>query len=438
MPLAEQTADNAGVIGQCRRVDCIQRDGALHVAELPHVVLQAVDGGPPEQRIADCLQGLLVLHDPLSLMGMPGRIAVDEPGQHRPPRLLELQEYHIVRAAALEQRNIGAQSDAADPDHLVRNVDQRVAAQRPAPMWRQGGQVLIEPDGDALCLGLGDSGDQRRFIHDLQPLAAPCGEARQRTIAGSGSRALCGAQDGAPQRFFPSRLVQPVDVEPLVGSRQQRLISKETHFLAIGGDARCHRVATLPFVGSIVSPGDPDAGRQTPQIPLPGAGMRLVEIVQVDNEIPFRRGVETEVAKMRITADHRTDAGRRQRCDILGHHAGGAPQEPVGRGHHAGHPDRDQPRKSAFMRLHDLHDRIRPVGRGLPLAQRTARHLLTQTAAELESLGSRHRPAAQGPIAVAVCAGQHHMPRGHQTFPHARRRAGPLRRRRRHACPCLA
>ena len=70
-------------------------------AELPHVVLPAADRGPAEQRVADRLQRLLVLHHPLALVRVPGRLAVHVPGQHRPAGLLELQEHHVVRAAAL-------------------------------------------------------------------------------------------------------------------------------------------------------------------------------------------------------------------------------------------------------------------------------------------------------------------------------------------------
>jgi len=68
---------------------------------------------------------------------------MDEPGQHRASCLFELQEHHIVCTAALEQRDIGPQADAAHPDHLVSDVNERVAAQHPAPMRRQGREVLV-------------------------------------------------------------------------------------------------------------------------------------------------------------------------------------------------------------------------------------------------------------------------------------------------------
>ena len=99
--------------------------------------------GPAQQRIADRLHRLLVLHDPLALVGMPGRLAVHVTRQDRPACLLQLQEHHVVGAAALEQRHVGAQPHAAHAHHLVGDVDQRVAAQGPAPVRGEGFQVLV-------------------------------------------------------------------------------------------------------------------------------------------------------------------------------------------------------------------------------------------------------------------------------------------------------
>ena len=99
--------------------------------------------GPAQQRVADCLQGLLVLHDPLALVGVPGRLAVHMASQNRPAGLFQLQEQHVVGTAAFQESDVGAQPDAADADHLVGDVDQSVAAQGPAPVRGQGGQVFI-------------------------------------------------------------------------------------------------------------------------------------------------------------------------------------------------------------------------------------------------------------------------------------------------------
>src|SRR5208283_340175 len=101
------------------------------------------------------------------------------------------------------------------------------------------------------------------------------------------------------------------------------------------------------------------AGYEPAQIPLPSAGMRLVEVVQVDDQVPFRGGVKAKVAEVGITANYWADSSCGEMRDVLGHHAGGAAQEPIGGGHHAADPDRNQPVQSAFMRLHNLLNRIR-------------------------------------------------------------------------------
>jgi uncharacterized protein len=163
--LGQQMPDDRGVVCQRGTVDGVQRHGPLHVPELADVVLVVVEGGPPEQRIADRLQRLLVLHHALALMGVPGRLTVNVGGQDRPSRLFQLQEQHVVGAAAFEQGDVGAQPDAADADHLVGDVDDRVAAEHPSPVRGQGGEVLVESLGDRVRLGVAEPREQRRVFH---------------------------------------------------------------------------------------------------------------------------------------------------------------------------------------------------------------------------------------------------------------------------------
>src|SRR4029434_1090494 len=63
--LGQQGAADAGVVQQGRPVHAVDGDGALHVAELAHVVVAAGHGGPAEQRVTHRLPGLLGL-DPQS------------------------------------------------------------------------------------------------------------------------------------------------------------------------------------------------------------------------------------------------------------------------------------------------------------------------------------------------------------------------------------
>src|ERR1700733_11792170 len=123
--------------------------------------------------------------------------------------------------------------------------------------------------------------------------------------------------------------------------------------------------------------------------------MSLVEVVQVDNQITLWGSVEAEIAEVGIAADHRGDAGSGETGDILGHDDGRAAQKAVRGSHHTADANRDQPVQSAFMRMLDLLNGIRPVRRCLPVTQRTAGNLLTQAPAKLEALRARHGPSAQ-------------------------------------------
>ena len=64
--------------------------------------------------------------------------------QHRPGRLLDLQEQRVLLVAALEQADEGPGADAAHPHHLAGHVDQLEPLQQPALIVPQGGPVGAE------------------------------------------------------------------------------------------------------------------------------------------------------------------------------------------------------------------------------------------------------------------------------------------------------
>ena len=70
--------------------------------------------------------------------------------------------------------------------------------------------------------------------------------------------------------------------------------------------------------------------------------MGLVEVIEIHHEFALRRGVEAEIAEVRVAADHRSDSCGWQRGDVCGHHDRGAAQEAVRGADHAAHPDRDE------------------------------------------------------------------------------------------------
>src|SRR3954453_12168919 len=88
-------------------------DAALHVAELANEEVATIDAGPAEQRVAGGLHQLLSGDGPLSLVPIGLRRA-DPTTDRRGPGLLDLQHQWIVLAVAVQQDDIGAQTDASE------------------------------------------------------------------------------------------------------------------------------------------------------------------------------------------------------------------------------------------------------------------------------------------------------------------------------------
>ena len=85
-------------------------------------------------------------------------------------------------------------------------------------------------------------------------------------------------------------------------------VGKRCHGLPIG--RRClHCVATLLLVEPAVASGDHETGSQTLDVPLPRAGERLIEVVDVEDQVTLRRPVHAEVGQMGVAADLGSNAG---------------------------------------------------------------------------------------------------------------------------------
>ena len=206
----------------------------------------------------------------------------------------------------------------------------------------------------------------------------------------------------ARERLLRGRLVEPVHVEPVVGPHQQRLIRQERHLVAVRRHTRHNGGRAVLLRGGVLPAGDPDARDESAQVPLPGARVRLVEVVQVDDQLALGRGVEAEVAQVRVPADDRRNPGRRQRRHVVGHHDRRAAQEPVWRAHHPSDPDRDQVRQPTLVRDPNQRNRIRAARRRLPPPERLARHLPPKSPAHREPLRPRRGPPSKRRERVAL------------------------------------
>ena len=357
--LGQQGAADPGVVHQGRPVHAVDGDRALHVAELAHVVVALGNRRPAEQRVADRLQGLLVLDHPLALVGVPGRVAVHEAGHARPPGLLELEEHDVAGVVALEQGDVGAQPDAADPDHLVGQVDDLVVGEHAPPVRRQGVQVGLQALDQPARLPLGHVGDQR-LVDDV------AGAARSRVSLGR-ARSLVRVR-----ARWAARSISPRSDQSASSARIRSMSSRSkdraaaagrpgTQLAPVGVGAAQHRVLAGVLREAVLAAGHPHAGRQPVQVPLPGPGVGLVEVVEVEDQVALGRGVEAEVAQVGVAADDRLDPGPGQVGEVLGHQRGRAAQERVRRGRHPPDPHRDQPLQPALVGLLDQVQRVGPV-----------------------------------------------------------------------------
>src|SRR5918995_97049 len=230
--------------------------------------------------------------------------------QHRGGRLLDLQQQRVVVAVPEQQEHIAAGADAADPDHLSGRVLGPEAPEQQAPFVRQGGAVagqdLLGPAGVAVL----DVGQQRRVLHEAPPVAHRLGQPGQRVQAGVmlGAGQAVGHRAAAPA---PRQGDDRGGVDPRVPHVQQPHPGVAGQLLAVGA----HRRLGGPAADRLVEPGrlggDHEAGGQPLDVPLPGAGQGLVEVVETEGQISLRGGEQAEVEQVGVAAGLHADPGDR-------------------------------------------------------------------------------------------------------------------------------
>ena len=117
------------------------------------------------------------------------------------------------------------------------------------------------------------------------------------------------------------------------------------------------------------------AGAEALDVPLPRARDGLVEVVEVEDEVPLRAGVLPEVAHVRVAARLDPDAGGRHPREIHRHHCRGAPEE---RERRLGHPlvaDRPELGQARGRLGFEHGERVLTSRRRAPLTERRAGHL---------------------------------------------------------------
>ena len=144
------------------------------------------------------------------------------------------------------------------------------------------------------------------------------------------------------------------------------------------------------------APRDEDARRQPLEVPLPGAGQRLVEIVDREHEVAFGRCEHAEIGEMRIAARLHGQSGDRRIREVGRHHGRRAAQEGERAREHPRVANGDQERQAASW----------PVPRGSPpgrrasaparyCGMRSVRHFLAERLARGHALVDRRTARAE-------------------------------------------
>ena len=153
-----------------------------------------------------------------------------------------------------------------------------------------------------------------------------------------------------------------------------RIVAKRAIALAVLARAAASTIAlAVARREAALARGDHDAGRQPLDVPLPGAGERLVEVVDVEDEAPLGRAEDAEVREVGVTAALHVEARARRRREVGGHDRRGAAIERERRGEHAAVADRHElGHARRGLRLEDA-DRVGPLRRRLVRAVARAR-----------------------------------------------------------------
>ena len=137
-----------------------------------------------------------------------------------------------------------------------------------------------------------------------------------------------------------------------------------------------------------VAGSDLQAGAQSLDVPLPGARQRFVEVVDVEHEVPFRRGEEPEVGQVRVTARLNGEPRGGGCCQVADHHRCRPAEKAQRRGGHPSVADWQQLRNPRPVLPGQDGERIGTGGRRRELSERRTRHYAAGSPTTVGPLGA--------------------------------------------------
>jgi hypothetical protein len=357
-----------------------ERSG-LPVPQLAHVVvaLDAAQVGaalPAQEDVGRRLHHPLAADDPLPVgrVFAPAQVGLE----HRRLGLLGLEHDGVLSAAADQQDHPGPGADAADAHHLAGHVGHLVGADEVLAIRMQAVDVLLQQPPHvgaafvrARVVELVQWCQQRRHARESQLPVEHLGQLPDGPGAGLSLPLL----EGADEELVAVRVElgaepggQLVGVEALVPGVEEALACELAHPFAVLAHRPLDDQPSPAGRQVDVAAGDLDAGGHPLDVPLPGAGQRLVEVVGAEHEPAIGSREPAEVRDVRIAAGLDDKARAGGVGQVGRHHRGRAAEERERCGQHPPIPDRHQlghpRRRLTVKRLHRVGPRARrrPVG----------------------------------------------------------------------------
>src|SRR5436305_1247179 len=295
-PLSDVAIDRHRVTGssvgpcQClaargREVDEPRRDqlggrNDLHVAELPHVVVPAVQRAPSDEDVRGALGQPLTGDHPRPVVLVHARVAVC--CIDRWTSLLDLQEQGVGPGTTLEEHQVDHHSDAADPHDLANDVDRCESIEQAPSVFLQCQSVLGKELVDEIVLLIVADGDaDRRILGNTWTPVSHRRELFERSTARAAAALLVDV-DRHPSTICRLEVADPaVEVHTVVPDVQLGHRRVATHTLVIGLDASGDCRIGSAWLDPVLPCGDGDAGGAALDVPLERTGPGLVAVTQV-------------------------------------------------------------------------------------------------------------------------------------------------------------
>ena len=260
-------------------------------------------------------------------------------------RLLHLEDDAIAdpMAGTFEQPDPAPRSDAAHADDLAGHVDRAESVEQDTSLVGQALAVALDQRHDVVevVTGVVQVGDERRIVGEAEMTIDVTGVSGHRPQVVLALRPLHVASHPGPVSAGEV-LDHVTDRDPVVPEVEGPFRGIARHALAVLASGGPHHSSALRAGEATLAGDDLQAGAQAFDVPLPWTRQRLVEVVDVEHEVPLGGGELPEVAHVGVAARLHGQSGGGGRREIHGHDGGATPEEGEWRLGHAGVPDGHQ------------------------------------------------------------------------------------------------